>query len=294
VQLIRNAAVRCQSEDDDWHLVPKHGNKISINQTSALVWSLLDGNSSNSEICTLLHEAYPETSRSQLETEINELVANWLHQGLVQEQTTAEIKSIQKPDSRIVRYYNPDPELLWLLEQSRQFVMGVYVGSEIDRTAPKAHDLDETGLAHAIKLDLDKAGQDSCVHGISFKHLTRSSSFQSGLQGIREHLKLLVPQAQGSLVLTGHIYYPSGGHMGWHANHSMPGQRIYCSWAELSKANYFRYKHPDSGEIITEWEAAGWNIKSFTIPADAQRLWHCIYNQGKRFSLGFRVFPEAP
>ena len=62
---------------------------------------------------------------------------------------------------------------------------------------------------------------------------------------------------------------------------------------QKANSNYFRYQHPITGEIITEREEPGWNIKSFTILPKPYRFWLCVGAESLRLSLGFRYYlPE--
>ena len=78
--------------------------------------------------------------------------------------------------------------------------------------------------------------------------------------------------------------------MGWHTNEDKPGLRIYCTWAEKAGTNYFRYRDPDSGEIVTLPETQGWTVKSFYIPPRPRQLWHCLYAGSRRIAIGFADF----
>lgn len=90
---------------------------------------------------------------------------------------------------------------------------------------------------------------------------------------------------------SGHFWYPPGAFMGWHTNHLTPGFRLYISHAEDPGRSFFRYRRPDSGEILTA-EDDRWNVRLFRVGAD-RKLWHAIHSQTHRFSLGYLIRRET-
>ncbi|MES2625359.1 MAG: hypothetical protein V4628_08780 [Pseudomonadota bacterium] len=90
-----------------------------------------------------------------------------------------------------------------------------------------------------------------------------------------------------SIVPSGHFWYPAGAYMGWHTNSRVPGWRIYINYAEENGKSFFRYKHHLTGEIVTLWDEQ-WNMRVFRVTA-TEPLWHCVYSNTNRFSLGYMV-----
>jgi hypothetical protein len=88
-----------------------------------------------------------------------------------------------------------------------------------------------------------------------------------------------------SIVPSGRFLYPSGGYMGWHTNSASRGMRVYLTHTEHGNKSYFRYS--GQGGQDTLWDPEGWSMKEFTINDDP--LWHCVYAEEPRLSLGFRV-----
>jgi len=88
---------------------------------------------------------------------------------------------------------------------------------------------------------------------------------------------------------TGLFHCPPGGFCGWHTNSNVQGPRMYLVWAEEDNKSFFRWKDPQTGEIITKWEKKGWNINKFIAPA-----WHTLASWTNRISLGFMPLPEVP
>jgi hypothetical protein len=90
-----------------------------------------------------------------------------------------------------------------------------------------------------------------------------------------------------TIVPSGHFWYPQGSYMGWHTNSRAPGWRIYINYAEEPGKSFFRYRDQRSGEIITLWDDV-WNMRVFRVTAE-NPLWHCVYSNTNRFSLGYLV-----
>ncbi len=85
---------------------------------------------------------------------------------------------------------------------------------------------------------------------------------------------------------TGHFWYPKGSYMGWHTNLRTPGWRCYINVVEEDNRSFFRYRDPADGKIETLWDKK-WNIRFFHI-TPTQPLWHCVYSDTNRFSLGYK------
>jgi hypothetical protein len=90
-----------------------------------------------------------------------------------------------------------------------------------------------------------------------------------------------------TIVPSGHFWYPAGAYMSWHTNSRVPGWRIYINYAEESGKSFFRYKHHLTGEIVTLWDEQ-WNMRVFRVTG-TDPLWHCVYSNTNRFSLGYMV-----
>lgn len=90
-----------------------------------------------------------------------------------------------------------------------------------------------------------------------------------------------------SIKPSGHFWYPPGAYMGWHTNSRAPGWRIYINYAEDENKSFFRYQDQKTREIITLNDKE-WNIRIFKVTQDTP-LWHCVYSQTNRFSLGYML-----
>jgi hypothetical protein len=89
---------------------------------------------------------------------------------------------------------------------------------------------------------------------------------------------------------SGHFWYPQGSYMGWHTNSGAPGWRIYINYAEEEGKSFFRYRDTATGQIVTLMDKE-WNIRIFEITGK-NPLWHAVYSDTNRFSLGYIVYRE--
>lgn len=93
------------------------------------------------------------------------------------------------------------------------------------------------------------------------------------------------------LLVSGQLWYPPGGYMGWHTNSRVPGWRLYVTYVEEPRRSFFRYRDPETGDVVTSWDD-GWDLRAFRV--DAERpLWHAVYSETNRFSFGYRFVPKG-
>lgn len=117
-------------------------------------------------------------------------------------------------------------------------------------------------------------------------HITKANSH---LIRIQEEMQKLVSGLKVT-AQTGSFWYPEKGYMGWHTNENHTGFRVYCAYSFKERSSFFKYRNPDTGEIVTCWDDVGWNVRVFKVgrtPKD--RLWHCVYSNTDRISIGFSV-----
>lgn len=102
-----------------------------------------------------------------------------------------------------------------------------------------------------------------------------------------DHEKLLVQPS-------GFFLYPPYGYMGWHTNSESPGWRFYVNTSEEPGSSFIRYRHPFTGEIVTSRDKE-MNFRLFRVSRE-NPIWHAVYSETYRFSLGYRVFkkPSLP
>jgi hypothetical protein len=89
------------------------------------------------------------------------------------------------------------------------------------------------------------------------------------------------------VAVSGHFLYPPGGYMGWHTNSRVPGRRLYLSYVAEPGRSFFRYRDPDSSEVVTTWDN-GLDLRVFDIDR-SRPLWHAVYSDTYRLSFGYRV-----
>jgi hypothetical protein len=113
-------------------------------------------------------------------------------------------------------------------------------------------------------------------NNISFDFLSKSVSSMFSKKGVKR------------LGLSGRIWYPENGFMGWHTNSNNQGYRLYCTYTKESDKAFFRYCDPITNELVTSWDRQGWNFRIFRI--DEKLLWHCVYSETDRFSIGYALY----
>lgn len=92
-----------------------------------------------------------------------------------------------------------------------------------------------------------------------------------------------------SIVKSGSFLYPKTGYMGWHTNANSPYLRCYITYSENGDS-YFKYRDPDTKQIIIDKDNIGWTLRYFKISAEIDKLfWHCVYSNTTRISYGFKI-----
>ena len=94
---------------------------------------------------------------------------------------------------------------------------------------------------------------------------------------------------KSSILLSGNFLYPKNGYMGWHTNADTPYLRCYITYSENGDS-YFKYRDPITKEIITDKDDLGWTLRYFKISNKIDELlWHCVYSNTTRISMGYRI-----
>jgi hypothetical protein len=76
--------------------------------------------------------------------------------------------------------------------------------------------------------------------------------------------------------------------MGWHTNSNNKGYRIYCTFAKESEKSFFRFRDPETEEIVTSWDKKGWNFRMFKI--GEKPIWHSVFSETDRISIGYSLY----
>ena len=144
-------------------------------------------------------------------------------------------------------------------------------------------DLDELSIIKAEHTDLPTARM---LENNSNRYTYRRHPHQ-----IYKLMKEMSKIMGGFAVPTGLYYYPPGGACGWHTNSNNPGERYYLVWAKEEDKSFFRYYDNEKGEIVTQYDKKGWNLKKFKV-SDEKLLWHCVGSNTTRISIGFKLNNE--
>lgn len=101
-------------------------------------------------------------------------------------------------------------------------------------------------------------------------------------------LKKIYPEK--NIIPSGNFYYPPTGFMGWHTNSDTPCDRVYITWASEAGKSFFRYRDPETGHIITDYDDKGITTRRFKVTSEPPHLWHCVGSECDRLSFGLRLY----
>ena len=126
--------------------------------------------------------------------------------------------------------------------------------------------------------DIEKAS-NKCLHRLQVP--------RSRLIPMTRELAKMYPHC--SISMSGFFLYPpDGGYMGWHTNSDAPYTRVYLAHATEGEKSFFRYRL--DGEYATSWDREGWTMRQFNCGNSVEEhLWHAVYSDTKRLSIGFRI-----
>jgi len=272
-------------ENDCLRLTDKRGlNVLDLNSSSVVIWRHCDGSRTTNELIKLFSDTYPD--HKSIAKEVLDAIDSLNNSNLLVFDGGDDALEYQ---GDVVRLLTPNVKFHNNLENIREFLfteLKVMEAEEVDSNLEKL--LGDDALINAMQLDADSAGGVNDSKVISYSRAMKLPSIVESLETIVQEIQIQLPEVKSEIEVSGNAIYLRGSHMGWHSNHSRSDGRTYCSWTEKADSNFFRYQHPITGEIITEWEQPGWNIKSFTIPPKPYRFWHCIGAESLRLSLGFR------
>lgn len=139
----------------------------------------------------------------------------------------------------------------------------------------------EEALKNLMVGDRSVATEDCNLYtftNISFDFLTKRIGVYLGKKGVKK------------FGISGRIWYPNNGFMGWHTNSDNKGYRLYCTFARESEKSFFRFLNPSTQKIETSYDKKGWNFRIFRI-SDVP-LWHCVFSETDRFSIGYGLYTE--
>lgn len=136
----------------------------------------------------------------------------------------------------------------------------------------------EESLREIMDNDRQVATEDCNV--LKFNHIN--------LNEINNIIALALKQYIKKFGVSGRIWYPENGFMGWHTNSNNRGHRLYCTYAKENEKSFFRYRDPDTENIVTSYDKKGWNFRVFKICE--KPLWHSVYSATDRISLGYALY----
>ena len=93
----------------------------------------------------------------------------------------------------------------------------------------------------------------------------------------------------------GNFYYPKGAYREWHTNaYHVNGYRMYFI-ATGKGGSYFNYINPESNQVVNLKDANEYANIFYVYGTDNwdKMIWHSIYSNTDRFSLGFNIHPEG-
>ena len=134
----------------------------------------------------------------------------------------------------------------------------------------------EKHLNECISSDIP-IGTDQYKRNIKFDAIDRFNLIQDLADMFSDH----------SIQLSGNFLYPPGGFMSWHTNSNTPGDRVYLTYATETDKSFFRYRDSD-GNIRTSYDKSRWIMRRFHVDS-SDLLWHCVYSDTFRLSIGFRL-----
>ena len=144
-----------------------------------------------------------------------------------------------------------------------------YVGEEHLRTV------------QALPLEDTNNGIGSSMHHLQLDGMNCHKDIVRSLRSIFDH---------HSIILSGRFYYRKGDFLSWHTNIREPGLRLYITHVPEGGKSFFRYQQ-GTGPIVTTYDKKGWSYRLFQV-TEENPLWHCVYSDTDRLSIGFRIFPN--
>ncbi|MDH3690311.1 MAG: PqqD family peptide modification chaperone [Gammaproteobacteria bacterium] len=278
----RRSGLRLNRSEHCFSLVDQIGaQKMKLNQSAALIWELCDGERSVSEITMSLSNIYEVPLAKMLDDVVATLGAFDASDAMRYRLRQYVWRS--SSESSRIQYLRISDGMLGLLEQFRALV---FDGLRVERVTASDIDLGRAGLERAKANSVSQSTQPKSGV-LKFNHLYDHPKYSVLLARIEAGVREIVTDIETTLTVSLCAAYQPGGRMGWHTNDDNPGRRVYCTWAETDRSNFFRYEDPDNNAINTDWESRGWTIKTFYLPPKPDQLWHCIQANSLRLAIGF-------
>jgi hypothetical protein len=134
-----------------------------------------------------------------------------------------------------------------------------------------------------------------CNIRYSYGHITSAGAMLNcSSHPIAKYMDAAYKSIYGHIQYTmvrGLFWYPKGGFREWHTNRfHLSGWRLYLIECDEDERSWFAYKHPKTGITHRIPDRRGY-INIFKVTKDPP-LWHNVYSQTNRFSLGIHVTDE--
>lgn len=178
--------------------------------------------------------------------------------------------------------------------KSRCFRIGEFCSPELN--ALKLELDEQFSARYIVTCGLDDVGSSALelIRKCGDRAVGQRSTIKPPPLLAEELRKAVVDRIGPNIETSGSVIYPPGGCMGWHSNSDREGWRLYISYVQIGMRSFFRWCS-DDGEIITDYDEAGFNFRAFRIGGKDDLFWHCIYADVWRFSQGFRfLLGEQP
>lgn len=92
--------------------------------------------------------------------------------------------------------------------------------------------------------------------------------------------------------ISGNFYYPPGGFREWHTNKDdEPGWRVYYVRVTEPNKSWFNYVDPITNTMYSVVDRDGY-FNLFDLNSEDGLLWHSVYSDTHRFSLGLHITDE--
>jgi len=109
----------------------------------------------------------------------------------------------------------------------------------------------------------------------------------NGLVQLPNSVNVGIYQVGTNNLVTNKILNITNGNGDQNTNYKSPGKRLYVTYASEDKKSFFRYRDPETKEIITDYDDKGITTRQFYVPKKSPYFWHCVGSDCTRVSFGY-------
>lgn len=214
-------------------------------------------------------------------------------------------------------FANLAPEVTDMLEGYRQRVMSDEIRNHLERVieakeTPFKDKMDEPCSANYLnQMDhSNHVGFPVHLHGIDLNYRTLQNIPRGLPRDVLDKLRTydsdLDDELQtflGAKCCAVKMYYPRGGHIGWHNNWNAAGYNIIFTYSETGDG-FWRHidpsetngLKPDMNNLVHIQDKKGWHCKVgyFGEKSEADRvMWHCAYTNEPRLTVGYVIYDKG-